>query len=301
MVSFEEVRAEYERRRTALKNEVDLVSHRQLQLAELKYSQMPAEVVLQHASQDERRNLASVLHIPPDTGPEELIHTLRKAGSHSVATFARGGTPVGYEEVASDVARKLGAKRPLTFDSQAELEGLAVKAALDTVLANASAQQREELVAEIAKAQATSPVGLIAASGGLVLANLSGFGLYLAASTSLAAISGAVGVTLPFAVYSGLSSVLAVATGPVGWAVLACAAVYQFGGTNYKKTIPAVLVVAASRSRLRAEQEGELSELARKRKALDLRSESLARLAKFVQEMGGAGSSHSVPRASVPW
>lgn len=48
-------------------------------------------------------------------------------------------------------------------------------------------------------------------------AQASGFGIYLGATTALGFVSHAVGVTLPFAVYAGMSSTIAFLIGPVGF------------------------------------------------------------------------------------
>jgi uncharacterized protein YaaW (UPF0174 family) len=48
-------------------------------------------------------------------------------------------------------------------------------------------------------------------------AQASGFGIYLGATTALGFVSHAVGVTLPFAVYTGMSSTIAFLIGPVGF------------------------------------------------------------------------------------
>ena len=51
----------------------------------------------------------------------------------------------------------------------------------------------------------------------LTAANLSGFGVYVLATSTLGAITGAIGLTLPFAAYTGLSSVISTDLDPVGW------------------------------------------------------------------------------------
>ncbi len=81
----------------------------------------------------------------------------------------------------------------------------------------------------------------------LTAAQLSGFGVYLLASTTLGAITGAIGITLPFAVYTAMSSAIAVIIGPVGWIGAGLFAVWQLTGANYKKLIPAILFVCALR------------------------------------------------------
>jgi hypothetical protein len=58
------------------------------------------------------------------------------------------------------------------------------------------------------------PVTTLAA---LSAAQASGFGVYMGATTALGLISHAVGVTLPFAVYTGMTSTIAFLIGPVGF------------------------------------------------------------------------------------
>lgn len=53
----------------------------------------------------------------------------------------------------------------------------------------------------------------------VVAGELSGFGIYLATTTGLGAISSAIGVAFPWAVYQGATTALGVILGPVGWAL----------------------------------------------------------------------------------
>lgn len=53
----------------------------------------------------------------------------------------------------------------------------------------------------------------------VVAGELSGFGIYLATTTGLGAISSAIGVTFPWAVYQGATTILGVMLGPIGWAL----------------------------------------------------------------------------------
>ena len=82
----------------------------------------------------------------------------------------------------------------------------------------------------------------------LTAAKLSGFGLYLAASTAVGAVTGGLGIALPFAFYTGMSKTIAAVIGPAGWAALGIAAVYKLGSPNMKKLVPAVLFIAAERN-----------------------------------------------------
>lgn len=65
--------------------------------------------------------------------------------------------------------------------------------------------------------------------------NLSGFSFYIGMSNGLFALASGMGIVLPFTVYTGASSAVALATGPVGWvaaAVLAVAGVYAWMKSN---------------------------------------------------------------------
>lgn len=300
MATYVEIKKEYERRHQLWHQSTSQVLRRQRELKRLDYRQMDVGDLLEHATGEERGNLAVILGLGAGAGPTTIVDALRRAASHGVMSAFRGGH-VPYEEVVNDVARKLGAKDVSKSSSAADLEKQAVGAAMEQMLAKASPEERQAMLAELAKGQTTSSTGLMTATGGLVLANLSGFGLYMAASSSLAAITGAVGLTLPFAVYTGLSSVLGVVTGPVGWAALALAAIFKFGGAEYKKTVPSVIAIASCRARLIANREDEMDKLRKQQAVLEQTGQRLSVLASFVARMEQAGMERSVPRFSVPW
>lgn len=99
------------------------------------------------------------------------------------------------------------------------LEGLFVKAA-----ARMNAQQRHaflttqvqltDFATVFPQTRVSGPATTLAA---LAVAQGSGFGVYLGATTALGFLSHAAGVTLPFAVYAGMSSTIAFLIGPFGF------------------------------------------------------------------------------------
>lgn len=299
MATYAEVKSEYDRRYQRWQQSSHQAKSRQHMLRALDYRQMDASELLEHATDEERGNLAVILGVDTGSRPAAIVAALRKAGSHGLMSAIRGGH-VPYEKVVKDVAKKLGAKVLAEKMSAADLEKHAVGAAMEQMLAKASPEERKALLTELAKGQASSSSGLMTATGGLVLANLSGFGLYMAASSSLAAITGAVGLTLPFAVYTGLSSVLGVVTGPVGWATVALVAVYKLGGAEYKKTVPGVIAMASCRARLMANREAEMDKLQKQLADLEHARQRLSALELFLARMAET-QKHSVPRSSVPW
>lgn len=300
MVTLEEVKREYERRHRLWGTTMQQVLSRLHVLNSQDFSGMDVPELLSHASAEEKSNLAAILGANVSSEPAAITHALRKAGSHGVASFLRSGN-VPYQEVVKDVAFKLGAKNLPKSSTASELERHAVGAAMEQMLAKASPEERRAILAELAKSQTTSSTGLMTATGGLVLANLSGFGLYIAASSSLAAITSAVGLTLPFAVYTGMSGVLATVTGPFGWAALAVVAIVKFGGAEYKKTVPGVIAIASSRARLIANRDDEISKLNKQRSLYDESGRRLQVLANFIVNLERGGTGQNVPRTSVPW
>ena len=89
------------------------------------------------------------------------------------------------------------------------------------------------------------PARTVAALG---LANTAGFGLYAASSTALGFITHAVGITLPFAAYTGLSSTIAFLIGPAGWLTVGVYAFWKVTSTNWTRLAPAIVYVINARA-----------------------------------------------------
>ncbi len=80
-------------------------------------------------------------------------------------------------------------------------------------------------------------------------AQASGFGVYLASTTALGFLTHAVGVTLPFAFYSGLSSSIAFVIGPVGWLSLAAWGSWKLMQPEWEKIVKGLIYIIARNSR----------------------------------------------------
>lgn len=299
LVAVSDLEREYLQRSGALEQRESEISARRRSLESRVYESLEIEALLAAATEQERANLAAILKLPLDASAAKLSETVGKAGSHLIGTLARGGRGVAYPEVARDVAAKLKLPRLAEGLAVYEQERQILTAAFDKILAEATPEQREAILGELAKQRGGS-LGLGAGTATLIAANLSGFALYTAASTTLAAITGAVGVTLPFATYMGLSSVIATVTGPLGWTALALWAVASLGGANYKKTIPAVILVGTVRTRLITERDQELEALAEERAALEQEWAPLKRLRAFLDALGSVARGHKVRVSDVP-
>ncbi|MBZ9730890.1 hypothetical protein LB467_14435 [Salegentibacter sp. JZCK2] len=78
-----------------------------------------------------------------------------------------------------------------------------------------------------------SQLASLGSVGALALAEISGMGIYIVASTFVGGLTSVLGITLPFAFYTGMSSFLAFVTGPVGWAVGIGALAYSLRNDNF--------------------------------------------------------------------
>jgi hypothetical protein len=101
--------------------------------------------------------------------------------------------------------------------------------------------------AAIALMTGTAAAGAIAGA-----ALLSGFAFYTTMSSFICAAGGLLGLTFPFAVYTGASTAVAfLATNPIGWAILGLGAVASLawlGGANEQKSAAFVCQVNALRA-----------------------------------------------------
>ncbi len=299
MVTLGEVRRKYATRAAALHEDKSYLDKTKHLLDQVDFEGMDPESLIGHLENQDKENLAAILGLPASTPPVQFAMAIRRAGSHRVATLIRG-QPIEYAVVARDVATKLGA---LDLPSKAtifELERRAISAVAQKMIDKATPAERQAILAEFSKGPKSSG-GLAAAGGGMALAHLSGFGLYTAASTSLAAVSGAVGLTLPFAAYTGMSSAIATITGPIGWTVLVAAAAYKYFGPESKIAIAAVLCVAAGRARRIADLQADIEKWSDLVRAHELHIERLARLHRFLEQNAQFADGHSVAKLSVPF
>jgi len=81
----------------------------------------------------------------------------------------------------------------------------------------------------------------------MALARAGGFGTYLLASTTLGMLTNALGFTLPFAVYMGMSSTISILLGPIGWTALGIGAFWAFNQPNWQRLLLAVVFVSMLR------------------------------------------------------
>lgn len=83
--------------------------------------------------------------------------------------------------------------------------------------------------------------GPLRAAGALGAANALGFSLYTSATTALGFVTHAVGISLPFAAYTGMSTTIAAIIGPAGWLAVGFYTFYRLTSANWKKLTPAII------------------------------------------------------------
>jgi uncharacterized protein YaaW (UPF0174 family) len=83
----------------------------------------------------------------------------------------------------------------------------------------------------------------------LAIAQGSGFGVYLGATTALGFLSHAVGVTLPFAIYTGMTSTIAFLIGPFGFLGAGAWLGFQILGPEWPRILRGVLHLIAMRAK----------------------------------------------------
>ena len=97
-----------------------------------------------------------------------------------------------------------------------------------------------------------------------------GFATYTMATSLLGGISSALGVVLPFAAYTTLTSAISLALGPLGVGALSLWGVHKVTSANIKSTILVVLEIAAIRERLTFEREENLKLLIKEIEELEI-------------------------------
>jgi len=165
-----------------------------------------------------------------------------------VGSWTFGSTRT-YGEIVRDLAQKMSLSCPSGSDTPDIERAILTKVWNDAVAKLTPEQlatlkvQTEELASKYGRTLGMEMTGFAALSA----AQISGFGVYLLGSTVLGAINGVLGLGLSFGAFTGLSSLISMVIGPVGWAALGLATIVKLGAPNYKKVLPVVILIATNR------------------------------------------------------
>lgn len=202
----------------------------------------------------ERRALLKSFEKESDLPPDEILRELRWVSSNILTYPFRDKSDFDYHAIVQWVSKNLDIEeRYINSDTTFSLEARIVGALFEELWDSLTYDQRLELLAEIDEESSIADKAAIASLGGsAALAALSatvyftGFAFYATMSTVMFTVAGFFGVTLPFAAYAGTSTLIAVLSGPIGWALLTIGAVSGIallGRANVSKTTAFVLQV----------------------------------------------------------
>ncbi|HEX9273998.1 MAG TPA: hypothetical protein VGA01_17485 [Candidatus Binatia bacterium] len=166
-----------------------------------------------------------------------------------------------YKQLVTDVADHiqidwLALLRGRQWDalSAAEIEDSIVVTIVYKVIRELPTGDRRRLAEELGKeAQDPNLAGELLAGGAIVAAQLSGFQIYLLATTTVGAMSAALGITLPFTIYTAMTSGISVVIGPIGWVAVGVAVLLHLSQPNWSKLIPGIVYVSYIRHKLESQ------------------------------------------------
>ena len=223
---------------------------------------------------------------------EQFERVLRRKATHEGKILARKLRGVeeafalaSYADMLDMAGKSVGVKRNGMPDHRYEEE--IVRKAFSEAVGKLEERRRRMLERELA-AYAERKCGqqgwrLSLTASSLAAAKMGGFSTYMLASSLLASFSSALGLSLSFGVYTGLSSALSVVLGPAGWAALGAYAAHRLLSPDEKSNFMAVLVLASIRGRLVHEREARLAAIQKDKDRLCEQKRMLEELAKHME------------------
>jgi uncharacterized protein YaaW (UPF0174 family) len=211
--------------------------------------------LLQSATSDERLLLAQILGCS-DQEPPALALRLQKVSS-SFFAWRIAQERLSYREIVTRVSERM--EIGTSWRSTPDIERTITEKLWNSVWERMTVSQREQfnrkLIETAAQTErAANLKGVAIAGGGLLAAKASGFGIYLLASSTLAAVTSGLGFALPFGAYMTISSALSWVLGPVGFVGLGLLAIHKVTGPDHQKMTMATVAICAIRSRIAAER-----------------------------------------------
>jgi uncharacterized protein YaaW (UPF0174 family) len=196
--------------------------------------------IISSASEEQRQNLAEMTNSGFGSSPKILCDHIQYLRSGSIGQFFH---TTSWKQIVTDVADQIGINWPETLNgrtwhelSTQEIEDAVVVKQFQSMLEQLTAEQRQQILMEL-KRESDDPhlESFLLGGGAMLAAKMSGFGVYLLA------------ITLPFAVYIGVSQTLAFILGPVGWVALAGGVLFSLNQPNWNRLGLAVLYISTIR------------------------------------------------------
>lgn len=173
----------------------------------------------------------------------EIVYAISE-NSKNLLNYFDEDQYISYKEILIKVAKKLKIENEFYTANISKIEIDIVQTLYNKQINKLNIKDKEKL--ELALKKEFSNTNLETsgkALTALTAANLSGFSLYIMSSTILSFTSGILGITLPFAAYTGLSSTISFIIGPYGWAALGIYTAWNLTNANYNKIIPIIIYI----------------------------------------------------------
>jgi uncharacterized protein YaaW (UPF0174 family) len=208
--------------------------------------------IVKAATPEQRHNLGELTGSGFGSDPNTLCNHIRYLRAGSIGQLFWDES---WKQVVTDVADYVEIDWLALLDGRrwkqletCEIENAVVTKMFQEMLDQLPPDQQEKVILEMQRnSNDPSLEGLLLTGGTMAAAKASGFGVYLMASTVLGGLTSALGITLPFAVYMGMSQMIALAIGPVGWLALFGGLAFTLNQPNWQRLTLAVVYVSMIR------------------------------------------------------
>ena len=178
-----------------------------------------------------------------------IASEIRAFGGNTLINMFRGGKGPEYKEIVCDVADKL--KAPFNKDSDIEkVEDAILETVLTQALEKMSESEKQELLKEVGDGKNYSITGPALTTAFITLFRMGGFKSYqltlIIANTIVKAV---LGHGLRLGANAGLTKIMSILTGPIGWAITGIWTAIDIAGPATRVTVPAVIYVAMLRKK----------------------------------------------------
>jgi uncharacterized protein YaaW (UPF0174 family) len=208
--------------------------------------------IVSSSTEEQRQNLAEMIGSGFGSSPEILCSHIRYLRGGSIGQIFHTAS---WKQIVTDVADHTGINWSEILNgrvwhelSTQEIENAVVVRQFQNMLEQLTLEQQQQVLMDL-RGESDDPYFdvFLLGGGAMLAAKMSGFGVYLLASTVLGGLTGALGITLPFAVYVGVSQTLALMLGPVGWLTLAGGILFSLNQPNWNRLGLAVLYISTIR------------------------------------------------------
>jgi uncharacterized protein YaaW (UPF0174 family) len=178
-----------------------------------------------------------------------IASEIRAFGGNTLANVFRSGKGPEYKEIVCDVADKLKVPYNKSFSIE-KVEDAILETVLTQALEKMSESEKQDLLKEIGEGKNYSITGPALTTAFITIFRMGGFKSYqLTVIIANAIIKTVLGHGLRLGANAGLTKIMAILTGPIGWIVTGIWTAIDIAGPATRVTIPTVLYVAMLRKK----------------------------------------------------